>query len=175
MAAIKEIVSDLCCEVDYDVEGIQGKAAVSLLLLYVYIYLAFIRRIDSGKATGAQTLKLLPQGLDDFGLALLRLAPQVLLQMLAVQRPQGVAGARRRARQTLGVDETPALTGEERRAAVSPRQPVLLLLALVLRADLYIVIVVLPVVFKVSQVVLGGGEHAQRRGPVQHHHLLAVM
>lgn len=158
--------------------GVQGKAAVSLLLLYAvmfYIYLAFIRRIDSGKAAGAQTLKLLPQRLDDFGLALLRFAPQVLLQMLAVQRPQRVAGARRRARQTLGVDETPALIGEERRAAVSPRQPVLLLLALVLRADLYVVVVVFPVVLKVRQVVLGGVEYAQSRGPVQHHHLLAVV
>lgn len=38
----------------------------------------------SGKAAGAQTLELLPQGLDDCGLAVLRLAPHVLLQFFPV-------------------------------------------------------------------------------------------
>lgn len=101
-------------------------------MLYICIYLAFSCLIDSGKATRAQTLKLLPQRLDDFGLALLWLAPQVLLQLLAVQRPQRVAGARRCAWQTLGVDKTFVLIGKDCRAAVPLCQPVLLMLLLAL-------------------------------------------
>lgn len=165
---------------DYDVEWwmafkAKQQCPFCCYMLYVHIYLAFICHIDSGKATGAQTLELLPQRLGYFGLALLRLAPQVLLQMLAVQRPQRVAGACRRARQTLGVDKTPVPIGKDCRATGSPCQPVLLLLALVLRADLYIVIIIFPIVLKISQVVLGGGEDAQCRSPVQDHHLLTVV
>lgn len=138
------------------------------------MHLAFVRRKDSGKATGAQTLELLPQRLDDFGLALLRLVPQVLRQLLALQRPQRVAGARRCARETLGVDGTPVGIRKGRRAVASPRQPVLLALAFVLGADLHVVIVVFPVVLEVGHVVLGGAEYAQSRSPVQDHHLLTV-
>lgn len=160
------------------ISGIDGKAAVSLLMLYAvcFIYICiYIWLVDSCKATGAQTLKLLPQRLDDFGLALLRLAPQVLLKLLMVQRPQRIARAHRCARQTLGVDETPALTGQGCRAAVPLCRPLLLLLALVLRADFYIVIIIFPIVLKISQVVLGGVEYAQCGGPVQDHHLLTVV
>jgi len=82
---------------------------VAIRCMFTYIWIVFVK--DSGKATGAQTLELLPQRLADFGLALLRLAPQVLLQMLAVQRPQRVAGVHRRARQTVGVGGTPVLIG----------------------------------------------------------------
>lgn len=72
--------------------GHSGKAGGSLFLLYgVSYYLAFSCHKESGKATRAQTLELLPQGLDDLGLALLWLAPQVLLQTLLLQRAQGVA------------------------------------------------------------------------------------
>lgn len=86
----------------------------------------------SGKAAGAQTPELLPQRLDYFGLAVLRLTPQVLLQLFAVQRLQRVAGACWRARQTLGVGETLVLIGKDCRVAFSLCQPVLLLLALIL-------------------------------------------
>lgn len=120
-------------------------------------------------------MKLLPQRLDDFGLALLRLAPQVLLQLLTVQSPLLIAGVQRAARETLGVDQTPVLVGKDCRAAVLPRQPVLLLLALVLRPDLYVVVIVFLIVLKVSHVVLSGVEDAQCRSPVQDDHLLTVV
>ena len=139
----------------------------------LYVYICFGCHIDSGEAAGAQTLKLLPQRLDDFGLAgCLRLAPQVLLQLFTVKRPQWLAGVPRCARQTLGMDKTPVLIAY---AAISLRQPDLLLLALILWADLDIVIIIFPVVLKISQVVLGGAEYAQCRSPVQDHHLLTVM
>lgn len=126
---------------------------------------------SSGEAAWTQTLQLLPQRLDYFGLAVMLLAPQVLFQLFAVQRPQRVAGAHRRARQTLGVKGI----GEGGRAAASLCRPVLLPFALVLRANLHIVVIVFPVVLEVSQIVLSGAEDAERGCSVQDHHLLSVM
>lgn len=126
-----------------------------------------------GEAAGAQTVKLLPQRLDDVGLVLLRLAPQVLLQVLVVQRrPQRVAGVGRSARQAPRLDESSVLSGRGRGAAVPLPRPVPLCFALVLRADLDVVVVLLPVVLEVGQVVLGG---APSRIAVQDRDLLAVV
>lgn len=147
----------------------------SLSVLFVEMALKCSRwsiSVCLGKAAWTQTLQLLPQRLNNFGLAMLRLAPQVLFQLFPVQRPQRVAGAHRCARQTLRVKGI--LIWEDSRTAASC-QPVLLLVILVLWANLHIVIIVFSVVLKVSQIVLSGTEDAQGGCAVEDHYLLSVM
>lgn len=74
------------------------------------LFLAFSSHVALGEATGAQALELFPQRLNNVGLVLLGLTPQVLLQVFMLQRPQRVTGVDWTAWQTPRLDSAPTLT-----------------------------------------------------------------